>query len=91
LYFEYDDIEAIVEKITAYGVTFVHPAREQPWRQKVVRFYDPDGNMIEIGESMEHLSYRLFNEGLTETEISEIIYMPVEFVIEAMKKHIPKG
>jgi hypothetical protein len=26
-------------------VKFVHGIREQPWRQKVMRFYDPDGKL----------------------------------------------
>jgi len=29
-------------------ILFVHELREQPWRQKVARFYDPDKNIIEI-------------------------------------------
>jgi hypothetical protein len=32
-------------------VEYVHPLREQPWRQRVVRFYDPDHHIIEVGES----------------------------------------
>jgi catechol 2,3-dioxygenase-like lactoylglutathione lyase family enzyme len=55
LYFEYDDVDKIVLKLKSASVVFVHEVREQPWRQKVVRFYDPDLNIIEIGESMEFL------------------------------------
>ena len=52
LYFECDDVEQICEKLKAEKVEFVHELREQPWKQLVVRFYDPDNNMIEIGELM---------------------------------------
>jgi catechol 2,3-dioxygenase-like lactoylglutathione lyase family enzyme len=80
LYFEYDDVDGIAAELSANKVEFVHPAQEQPWRQKVVRIYDPDRHIIEIGESMENLCLRLLREGKTEEEVSRITYMPMEFV-----------
>jgi catechol 2,3-dioxygenase-like lactoylglutathione lyase family enzyme len=85
LYFEYDDLEKIVNKLNDYGVEFIHPVTEQPWRQKVVRFYDPDEYILEIGESMEHLCYRLHKEGLPVNEIAGITYLPEEFVSKSIK------
>ncbi len=51
LYFEERDIEAFVEKLEAYElpVKYVNRLMEHSWGQKVVRFYDPDGNLIEVG------------------------------------------
>ena len=65
LYFEFDMVDQIADLLSHNGVEFVHEVREQLWRQKVVRFYDLDMNIIEIGESMEYLSYRLSSEGLS--------------------------
>jgi len=87
LYFEEDDPGPVVERLKAYGSYFVHELREQPWRQRVVRFHDPDGNMIEIGESMEHVSWRLYQEGLEIAEISRITYMQEEYVRKAITKY----
>jgi catechol 2,3-dioxygenase-like lactoylglutathione lyase family enzyme len=87
LYFEYDDVEQIVKLLKVNDVVFVHDIREQPWRQKVVRFYDPDDNIIEIGESMEYLSFRLSNEGLTIDQISKMTYMPTDFVKNSIEKY----
>lgn len=87
LYFEYDDVDQIAQKLKENNVVFVHETREQPWRQKVVRFYDPDENMIEIGESLEYLCYRLSKEGLPLEQISVITYMPVDFVKNALEKY----
>ena len=87
LYFEYDDVDQIAQKLKENNVVFVHETREQPWRQKVVRFYDPDENMIEIGESLEFLCFRLSNEGLPLEQISVITYMPVDFVKNALEKY----
>jgi ASC-1-like (ASCH) protein len=67
-------------------VEFVHETREQPWRQKVVRFYDPDRNIIEVGESLEFLSFRLSKEGKSIEEISRITNMTREFVIDSIAK-----
>jgi catechol 2,3-dioxygenase-like lactoylglutathione lyase family enzyme len=86
LFFEYDDVEQIVERLKKHNVVILHEIREEPWRQKVVRFYDPDKHIIEIGESMEYLSYRLSNEGLSLEEISKITFMPVEFIKEVIGK-----
>lgn len=87
LYFEYDNVEQIVKELKANNISFVHEIREQPWRQKVVRFYDPDKNIIEIGESLEFLAYRLKNDGLTIEQISKTINMPIDFINESIEKH----
>ena len=51
LYFEESDIEGFVKKIeeSDYEIEYVNELMEHSWKQKVVRFYDPDGNLIEVG------------------------------------------
>ena len=51
LYFEEPDIDAFVEKLErCYPETeYVNQLMTHSWGQKVVRFYDPDGNLIEVG------------------------------------------
>ena len=51
LYFEEPDIEGFVKKLEQYypEVRYVNRLMEHSWGQKVVRFYDPDGNLIEVG------------------------------------------
>ena len=80
LYFEYDNVEQICEKLKAENVEFVHELREQPWKQLVVRFYDPDKNIVEIGESMEHLILRLHQQNYSPDEISEMTGLVKEFI-----------
>lgn len=87
LYFESDTIELIFNKLKDNGIQFVHELREQPWRQKVVRFYDPDKNIIEIGETLEHLSFRLKKEDLSFEQISKITNLPLDFVIDSIEKY----
>lgn len=51
LYFEECDIEAFVEKLEELypSVNYVNRLMTHSWGQKVVRFYDLDGNLIEVG------------------------------------------
>ena len=54
LYFEEKDIEGFLRKLQElYPETvYVNPLMTHSWGQKVVRFYDPDGNLIEVGTPM---------------------------------------
>ena len=54
LYFEERDIEGFVQKLEElYPATeYVNRLMTHSWGQKVVRFYDPDGNLIEVGTPM---------------------------------------
>ena len=51
LYFEESDIEAFTEKLERLypDTKFVNRPMTHSWGQTVVRFYDPDGNLIEVG------------------------------------------
>ena len=51
LYFEEPDIETFIEKLEKMypSVQYVNRLMTQSWGQKVVRFYDLDGNLIEVG------------------------------------------
>ena len=54
LYFEEKDIEGFVRKLEEIypDVRYVNRLMTHSWGQKVVRFYDPDGNLIEVGTPM---------------------------------------
>lgn len=54
LYFEETDIEAFAEKLEKlYPETeYVNRLMTHSWGQKVIRFYDLDGNLIEVGTPM---------------------------------------
>ena len=54
LYFEEKNIEGFVSKLeqTYPDIQYVNRLMTHEWGQKVVRFYDPDGNLIEVGTPM---------------------------------------
>ncbi|MBQ7612393.1 MAG: VOC family protein [Spirochaetaceae bacterium] len=51
LYFEEYDIEHFIRTLESYypEVKYVNRLMTHSWGQKVIRFYDPDGNLIEVG------------------------------------------
>ena len=51
LYFEEADIEGFIKKLESMypEVKYVNRLMTHSWGQKVIRFYDPDGNLIEVG------------------------------------------
>ena len=54
LYFEEQDIEAFIEKLEKLypDIEYVNSLMTHSWGQRVIRFYDLDGNLIEVGTPM---------------------------------------
>ena len=54
LYFEEQDIESFAEKIEKLypDIEYVNRLMTHSWGQRVIRFYDLDGNLIEVGTPM---------------------------------------
>jgi len=54
LYFEEQEIESFVEKLERLYPTieYVNHLMTHSWGQRVIRFYDLDGNLIEVGTPM---------------------------------------
>ena len=50
LYFEEYDLDAFVEKLERLypRIQYVNKLMTLSWGQKVVRFYDPDGNLVKV-------------------------------------------
>ena len=81
LYFEEDDFDAFADKLNSLNcVEYVHPVIEHRWGQRVVRFYDPDGHIIEVGENIKAVTRRFLDSGMTEEEVAVRMDVPLEFV-----------
>lgn len=54
LYFEERNIEAFAERLERLypEIRYVNRLTTHSWGQKVIRFYDLDGNLIEVGTPM---------------------------------------
>ncbi|MCB2196133.1 MAG: VOC family protein [Bacteroidetes bacterium] len=85
LYFETTEINSIYEKIEQQKYAFNHKLIEESWGQKNFRFYDPDDNLIEIGESLKTFLNRMFTEGMTLDEITVKTGVPAETIKEIIE------
>jgi len=85
LYFETGNIDATHWNMSASGVKFLHPVHEEPWGQRTVRFFDPDGHLIEIGESLEIFVKRLYRGEMSPEEVSEKTHIPLDKVIDILE------
>ena len=54
LYFEEQDIDVFIEKLERMypNIEYVNRLMTHSWGQRVIRFYDLDGNLIEVGTPM---------------------------------------
>lgn len=81
LYFEVDGFDTFIEKLNTYsGIVYVNEPMECEWKQRVVRIYDPDFHIIEVGESMDIVAKRYLSLGCSIEETSAIIQHPIDFV-----------
>lgn len=81
LYFETGDIDAFVKRLSEHPeVELLNELKQYPWQQRVVRLFDPDGHIIEVGESMESVAFREFASGRSVEETAEIIQHPLSLV-----------
>ena len=81
LAFEDDDIDAFTERLRNFpDMQVLTPLKEYPWGQRSIRFYDPDGHVIEVGESMKIVVKRFLRFGMTVEETVEKSMFPREFV-----------
>ena len=85
LYFEEDDFEKFVDKLKECDVEYVHPVTEHPWGQRVVRFYDPNRHIIEVGENLKAVCRRFLDSGMTPEQTAERMDVPMKFVNACMR------
>lgn len=73
LYFEENNIDAFLERLekSRFDIEYLNKCEEHSWGQRVIRLYDPDKHIIEIGESMEYVARRFLKMGMTAEEVAE--------------------
>lgn len=80
IYFEEEHFDKFVDKLKECGVEYVHPVLEHTWGQRVVRFYDPDKHIIEVGEDIKVVCKRFLKSGMTPEQVAERMDVPMKFV-----------
>lgn len=77
LYFETGDLDAFLALLEGHReVQRLHEVETFPWLQRGIRIYDPDGHIIEVGESMYSVACRQFRRGFDVDETARRIQHP---------------
>lgn len=86
LYFEEDDFDVFIDKLnTIEYIEYVHPVIEHGWGQRVVRFYDLDKHIIEVGENIKVVCKRFLDSGLSVEQTAKRMDVPLSFVQSCVK------
>ena len=85
-----ESADQFLEKLSAWPepIEFVNPIMEHSWGQRVVRLYDPDGHMIEVGESMDYVVRRFLASGMSVEEAAaktQMAALDVEMIAGSVK------
>ena len=81
LYFEEEDFDRFLEYLKEFPeIQYVHGVEEMPWGQRIIRSYDPDFHIIEVGEPMDAVIKRMLASGMAVEQVSEKSQFPIEYV-----------
>ena len=86
LYFEEEDMDTFCDHLKKFDICYVHPLFEHRWGQRVVRFYDPDKHIIEVGEKLDAVILRFMENGLSAEETAVRMDIPFDFVRACLNK-----
>lgn len=77
--FEEHDFDGFLDKLKKNpDIEYLGDVIEHGWGQRVIRFYDPDGHIIEVGEDMKMVINRFLDSGMTMEEVSKKMDVSVE-------------
>lgn len=85
LVFEEKDIDAFMRHLEKFSIEYVHDVVEYGWGQRVIRFYDPDYHIIEVGEDMEMVVKRFKETGMSDVQVAERMGVPLDYVLSYLK------
>lgn len=71
LCFEEEQFDTFLIKLKTFDVEYLGDVIEHSWGQRVVRFYDLDRHIIEVGENMKMVVQRFLSMGLSMDEVSK--------------------
>ncbi len=84
--FDTEEFENHSVNVKKAGVKLVHDVVQEQWGQLTIRFFDPDGNLVELGESIPAFCRRLYASGLSVREVSKKTGVPEGLVEEYIEE-----
>jgi catechol 2,3-dioxygenase-like lactoylglutathione lyase family enzyme len=80
------DFEEKTEQLLKSAKAVLHGLRTEPWGQRTIRILDPDGNLLEWGESIPCFVSRLSAEGLDPESVAKRTGVPLESVKQILAR-----
>ena len=77
-------MDAFYQHLKSFDIRYVHKLYEHPWGQRFVRFYDPDGHIIEAAEKLDAVIARFVAKGLSPEETADRMGIPLDFVVSSL-------
>ena len=76
---EEQDFDGFLNKLKEYPeIEYLGEVIEHSWGQRVIRFYDLDEHLIEVGEDMQMVVKRFLASGMTMEEVSAKMDVSIE-------------
>ena len=70
---------SFLNKLKAYSnIEYLGEVIEHSWGQRLIRFYDLDEHLIEVGEDMQMVVKRFLASGMTMEEVSAKMDVSIE-------------
>ena len=85
--FETDNFELVVKNLKKHQLKYLHKETEELWGQQTIRFYDPDNNLVEIGETIPCFIKRFRNQGMSAEEVSKKTSVPIQIIKEICQEN----
>lgn len=83
--FEEHDFDGFLQKLNGNPeIVFLGEVIEHDWGQRVIRFYDLDGHLIEVGEEMKMVIERFISHGMTLEEVSQRMDVSVDDLLKLL-------
>ena len=77
--FEEQNFDGFLNKLKEYSESeYLGEVIEHSWGQRVIRFYDLDEHLIEVGEDMQMVVKRFLASGMTMEEVSAKMDVSIE-------------
>ncbi len=83
--FEEHDFDGFMQRLNDHPtIEFLGGVIEHDWGQRVIRFYDLDGHLIEVGEEMKMVIERFISDGMSLEEVSKRMDVSVDGLLKLL-------
>jgi len=72
---------------SSFEIRYVNELMEHDWGQRIIRIYDPDKHIIEVGESLDCVARRFLNQGWSTEAVAKKTQLPLSRIEEMKQRY----